>query len=146
MPHWVLACLSACLPAWTTSAVRPEGFLAFVPSSQVYIYIYLICCKEHMATRGSEGRPSACFLAFPGPKCVVLKRLWCRNELNLRPNSCIARFDRAIFSGPRHQRELAPEDEQATYVLGCRHIPFTSLYLSIYVYVDVYMSFYVYIS
>ena len=25
----------ACLLAWTTSAVRPEGFLAFVPSSQV---------------------------------------------------------------------------------------------------------------
>jgi len=48
------------------------------------------------------------------PHLITLVQFWslARDAGILTPNSCIARFDRAIFSGPRHQSEVAPEDEK----------------------------------
>lgn len=45
---------------------------------------------------------------------MTLVQFWslARDSGILAPQSSIARFDRAIFSGPRHQSEMAPEDEQ----------------------------------
>ncbi|CAJ1378162.1 unnamed protein product [Effrenium voratum] len=48
------------------------------------------------------------------PHVVTLVQFWslARDAGILTPNSTISRFDRAVFSGPRHQSEVAPEDEQ----------------------------------
>ncbi|CAE7611247.1 RSPH10B [Symbiodinium natans] len=48
------------------------------------------------------------------PHVMTLVQFWslARDSGVLTPQSSIARFDRAIFSGPRHQSEMAPEDEQ----------------------------------
>eukprot|EP00439_Symbiodinium_sp_Y106_P007655 s5214_g1.t1 len=48
------------------------------------------------------------------PHVMTLVQFWslARDSGILTPQSSIARFDRAIFSGPRHQSEMAPEDEQ----------------------------------
>lgn len=56
------------------------------------------------------------------PHVITLVQFWslARDTGVLTPNSSIARFDRAIFSGPRHLSEMAPEDEKEMYPLTPR--------------------------
>lgn len=48
------------------------------------------------------------------PHIITLVQFWslARDAGVLTPNSSIARFDRAVFSGPRHQSEMAPQDSK----------------------------------